>query len=53
MAAIAQHFQITLSFRHRGEPAETVRAIAKVTGGRLDYRVRDAGEAAFVAEQLL
>jgi hypothetical protein len=53
MAAIAQHFQITLSFRYRGEPAETVRAIAKATGGRLDYRVRDAGEAEIVAEQLL
>ena len=29
MAAIAQHFQITLSFRYRGEPAETVRPSPK------------------------
>ena len=47
------HFQVTLSFRYRGEPAETVRAIAKAMAGRLDYRVRDAAEAKFVAEQLL
>jgi hypothetical protein len=53
MAAIAQHFQITLSFRYRGEPAATVRSIAKSMVGRLDYRVYDAVEAAFVAEQLL
>ncbi len=53
MAATARFFQITLSFRYRGEPAETVRAIAKAMAGRLDYRVRDAAEAEFVVEQLL
>jgi hypothetical protein len=53
LAAIAQHFQITLSFRYRGEPPEAVRTIAKTMSGRLDYRVRDAAEAEFVAEQLL
>ena len=53
MAAIAQHFQITLSFRYRGEPAESVRAIAKAMAGRLDYRVRNPAEAEFVAEHLL
>ena len=53
MAAIAQHFQVTLSFRYRGEPAETVRAIAKATAGRLNYQVRNAAEAEFVAEHLL
>src|ERR1035437_1263930 len=53
MAATAQHFQITLSFRYRGEPAETVRAIAKAMAGRLNYRVRNAAEAEFVAEHLL
>jgi hypothetical protein len=53
MAAIAQHFQITLSFHYRGEPGETVRATAKAMAGRLDYRVRDAAEAEFVAEHLL
>ncbi len=53
MATIAQHFQITLSFRYRGEPAETVRAIAKAMSGRLNYRVRHAAEAQFVAEHLL
>src|ERR1019366_4025518 len=53
MAATAQHFQITLTFRYRGEPAETVRAIAKVMSGRLNYRVRNAAEAEFVAEHLL
>ena len=53
MAATAQLFQITLSFRYRGEPAETVRAIAKATAGRLNYRVRNAAEAEFVAEHLL
>ena len=53
MAAIAQFFQITLSFRYRGEPAETVRAIAKATAGRLNYQVRNAAEAEFVAEHLL
>jgi threonine dehydrogenase-like Zn-dependent dehydrogenase len=53
MAATAQHFQITLSFRYRAEPAETVRAIAKAMAGRLNYRVRNAAEAEFVAEHLL
>ena len=53
MAAIARYFQITLSFRYRGEPAETVRAIAKAMSGRLNYRVRNAAEAEFVAEHLL
>ena len=53
MAAIASHYQVTLSFRYGGEPAETVRTIAKAMAGRLDYRVRDAAEAKFVAEQLL
>jgi len=53
MAATANHFQVTLSFRYGGEPAETVRTIAKAMAGRLDYRVRDAAEAKFVAEQLL
>jgi hypothetical protein len=53
MAATANHFQFTLSFRYGGEPAETVRTIAKAMAGRLDYRVRDAAEAKFVAEQLL
>jgi len=53
MAATAQHFQITLSFRYRGEPGETVRAIAKAMAGRLNYRVRNAAEAEFVAEHLL
>ena len=53
MAATAQQFQVTLSFRYRGEPAEAVRAIAKATAGRLNYRVRNAAEAEFVAEHLL
>ena len=53
MAATARYFQITLSFRYRGEPGETVRAIAKAMEGRLDYRVRNAAEAEFVAEHLL
>jgi hypothetical protein len=53
MAATAQFFQITLTFRYRGEPAETVRAIAKATAGRLNYRVCNAAEAEFVAEHLL
>lgn len=53
MAATAQHFQITLSFRYRREPAETVRGIAKVMAGRLNYRVRNAAEAEFVAEHLV
>ncbi|MCX6628832.1 MAG: hypothetical protein NTW28_14520 [Candidatus Solibacter sp.] len=53
MAATAQHFQITLSFRYRGEPAETVRAIAKAMAGRLNYRVSNAAEAEVVAEHLL
>jgi hypothetical protein len=53
MAAIAQHFQITLSFRYRGEPAATVRTIAKAMAFRLNYRVRNAAEAEFVAEHLL
>jgi hypothetical protein len=53
MAAAAQFFQITLTFRYRGEPAETVRSIAKAMAGRLNYRVRNAAEAEFVAEHLL
>jgi hypothetical protein len=53
MAAIARFFQITLTFHYRGEPAETVRAVAKATAGRLNYRVRNAAEAEFVAEHLL
>ena len=53
MAAIARFFQITLSFRYRGEPAETVRAIAKAMAGRLDYRVGNPAEAEFVVENLL
>jgi hypothetical protein len=53
LAATAQHFQITLSFHYRGESAETVRAVAKAMAGRLNYRVRNAAEAEFVAEHLL
>jgi hypothetical protein len=53
MAATAQQFQVTLSFPYRGEPAETVRATAKITGGRINYRVRNAAEAEFVAESLI
>jgi hypothetical protein len=53
MAATAQHFQITLSFRYSREPAETIRSIAKVMAGRLNYRVRNAAEAEFVAEHLV
>jgi hypothetical protein len=53
MAAVAQLFQITLTFRYRGEPAGTVRAIAKATAGRLNYHVRNAAEAEFIAEHLL
>jgi hypothetical protein len=53
LAAIARHFQITLSFHYRGESAETVRGIAKATASRLNYRVRNAAEADFVAEHLL
>ena len=52
-AATARHFQITCSFRYRGGPGETVRAIAKAMAGRLNYRVRHAAEAEFVAEHLL
>jgi hypothetical protein len=36
-----------------GSPAETVRAIAQAMAGRLNYRVRNAAEAEFVAEHLL
>ena len=53
MAATSRYFQITLGFRYRGESAETVRAIARAMAGRLDYRVRNAAEAEFVAEYLL
>jgi hypothetical protein len=53
MAATAQQFQVTLSFPYLGEPAGTVRAAAKATGGRINYRVRNAAEAEFVAESLL
>jgi hypothetical protein len=53
MAAVAQFFQVTLTFRYLGEPAETVRAIAKATAGRLNYHVRNAAEAEFAAEHLL
>jgi hypothetical protein len=53
MAATARVFQITLSLRYRGEPAETVRAIAKAMAGRLNYRVCNPAEAEFVAENLL
>jgi hypothetical protein len=53
MAATARFFQITLSFRYRGEPAETVRAIARAMAGRLNYRVRNPADAEFVAENLL
>jgi len=53
MAATAQQFQVTLSFPYRGESANDVRAIAKAAAGRLNYRVRSAAEAEFVAESLL
>ena len=53
LAAAAQHFQVTLSFRYRGEPAETVRAIGRAMAGRLNYRVRSAEDAEFVAAELL
>jgi hypothetical protein len=53
LAATAQHFQVTLSFRYRGEPTETVRAIGRAMAGRLNYRVRSAEEAEFVVEELL
>ena len=33
--------------------AHTVRAVARAMSGRLDYRVRNAAEAEFVAEHLL
>ena len=53
MAATAQQFQVTLSFHYLGESAADVRAIAKAVAGRLNYRVRNAAEAEFVAEALL
>ncbi len=53
MAATAQQFQITLSFSYCGEPAQSVRETAKATGGKLNYRVRNAAEVEFVAEALL
>jgi hypothetical protein len=53
LAATARYFQVTLSFRYRGEPAETVRTVARAMAGRLNYRVRNAAEADFVAEHLL
>jgi hypothetical protein len=53
IAAAARHFQVTLGFRYGGEPAETVRAIARAMAGRLDYRVRNAAEAELVGAQLL
>jgi len=53
MAAVAQQYQITLSFRYGGETAEAVRAVGRAMGGRLDYRVSSAADAQFVAECLL
>jgi hypothetical protein len=52
MAAVAQFFQTTLTFHYRGEPVETVRAIAKATAGRLNYQVRNTAEAELIAEHL-
>ena len=53
MAAIAQQFQTTLSFRYSGETPEALHSIAKSTGGRFDIRVRNAAELDLVAEHLL
>jgi hypothetical protein len=53
LAQVAQQLQVTLSFRYRGEGGATVQAVAKATGGRLNYRVRTVAEAEFVAEHLL
>ena len=53
MAAVAQHSQVTLSFRYGGETAEAVRAVGRAMAGRLDYRVGSAADAQFVAENLL
>jgi hypothetical protein len=53
MAATAQQFQTTLSFRYPGASPATLHAIAKGTGGRFDVRVRDAAELDLVAEHLL
>ena len=44
---------VPLELPLRRGPAETVRAIAKAMAGRLNYRVRNAAEAEFVAEHLL
>jgi hypothetical protein len=51
-AAIARTFQVTLSFHYGGEPAESVQAIGRATGGRVNIRVNTPAEAEFVAEQV-
>jgi hypothetical protein len=53
LAQAARKLQVTLSFRYRGESGSTLEAIAKTTGGRFNYRVRNVAEAKLVAEHLL
>jgi len=53
MAATAQQFQTTLSFRLTGAAPEALRAISRSTGGRFDVRVHDAAGLELAAEYLL
>ena len=53
MAATAQQFQTTLSFRLTGAAPEALRAISRSTGGRCDVRVHDAAGLELAAESLL
>ena len=57
MAAIARQFQITLTFGRSGTDDRflspvNLSSIARATAGRVDFHVKDAAEAEFVAENL-
>jgi hypothetical protein len=52
-ADAARRHQAILSLRYRGGGAGSIQEAARATLGRVSIRVRNAGEAAFVAEHLL
>jgi hypothetical protein len=53
LAVASRQFQVTLSFRFRSESGATLDRVAKATGGRVNYRVRNPAEAEIVMEHLV
>jgi hypothetical protein len=54
LVEVARHFNVTLSFRHRGgEPEAELEEIARATGGRFHYKIPGSADLRQIASCLL